>query len=301
MVRNGQNWSHCPKNVLNRAGFEMSGVLEELGKLSPAVQGAVVGGVIALMGTALTVIAAAFTTFHQLRQDRTERKADRALQLKKEELLAALEGVALAQSAIGDLSNPDVADGVLNDRVQQGLKSGQRAHAVAEVATVRAGAEWSRQFAHVYFKLLPRRLELLMLNTDAILAKGNVDKVLADQSQLVELRQSALLSGNEDSAQRISRAFEAKHSGFDPAFAEMQRTQELVMAFRKSMMVDCIRAQLDLRPKYNSLVESIRRETGVDGPTSQFSEAVNADENELFEMIDRLMADAAEVEKRTVS
>jgi len=290
---------------------EPTSMLQSFATLDLTIQGALIGASSAIAATVLTVLVTAFVTWLQLRSARIEREKDRKLELKKDVLFQATQGVSQCMSVIGLQSNIEIPDDVLSGRFSEGSARTVLVQAVATPKTIAALNELMKKTAESYFSLLPKRMRVQALKTDADIATQNVERNLDRQKILIAQHHEAILDGSD--ARRVGMLqamLDHSFEEFESSSKDRDKKSNALTSERIRFVPECIASQLSLSEAHRQFVLAVRVETGISKELDEaFLAATLINQDEALSVLkeglkplqDELEADVAEQEKNVAN
>lgn len=271
----------------------LGGWLVELGKLEPTIQGAVVAAAAALSAALLTLVVTGFVTWLQLRHTRKEREKDRSLELKKDVLLDATIGISEILAGIMSMADTDLPDSELNARRERSFARSVRVGAVASLDTVEAIAKLVKEVSKATLVLLPQRLNLLSLKSDADEAYAMAGRAIAESTRLTSLHEDMILKdAPQQNVDFVDNMIKFHQIQYESARVERDETSSAYHKQRVTLMLTCVEEQLRLESYRIAALGCIRKETGAgisDG--RRFAEASRTDGEELKSALQKALAE----------
>ena len=173
---------------------------------------------------ALIAAGVAFlTTALGNRYNARERARDRAMALRRDVYLPAIEAVARAHGALGQVANLDVDLTDVGKELAADLATISKVHLVASEATVRGMLAFQRALMPAYLELVKRRVALTVRRGAIETEQRLIDSALAEQHKFVQTLQQLNVAGSTDAAarERINAQFAIAQTNFN-AHAEKQ-------------------------------------------------------------------------------
>lgn len=183
---------------------------------------------------ALIAAGVAFlTTALSNRYNARERARDRAMALRRDVYLPAIEAVARANGALGHAANLDVDLAEVSKQITADLATIAKVHLVASEATVRGLLAFQKALMPAYLELITRRMPLVARRGAIQIEQHLIDRALAEQQKFVQMLQELNLSGNNDAAAR-----ERLNVQFNIADCNFREHSEKQAALQREQMAD---------------------------------------------------------------
>lgn len=149
-------------------------------QLDSTVLAAIIGGIVTAITVSLTVAGAVGVAVYQLSHDRQERAKDRALQSKRDLLIAGISSANEAMRAMSVLSDPEMTVTECGARFQQAAAAMSAGSAVADVEVLRKARDFTFELAQSFMEAM--LLRSLMSET------ASPAEWLAYQRKIMELQ-----------------------------------------------------------------------------------------------------------------
>jgi len=189
-----------------------------------------------------------FTTKLTNNYNARERSRDRAMALRRDVYLPAIEAVARAHGALSQTSNLELDITATGKQLQADLATLAKVQLVASEDTVRGLMQFQKALMPVYMELMALRIPLLQKRAEAGYEQTFIDRTLAEQEKFNQMLQELNLAGSTDNAarQRINLQFEAATRTFNEHAAKQMTLRREVAA-----------GQLDLTEKLTELMPTV--------------------------------------------
>ena len=245
-----------------------------LGKVPAAFWGVVVGSFFSLSGVYLTNRASEKRVNLQFRNDRESRKHDREMELRKGIFLDAAAAISASVNVLSKFSQLTIPNEDLSETFLGASPALAKVNLVASEETIRALSVFYTEFGSAFFRLLERRIPLLVLqneiNQRTILCK---DFEQTRDAMLEQMRHYNI-EGVQD-----ARKFEAIKGNFD---FEAQRIAEvsedikrLTLDFATKNMIyakECFAENTKVNRSVIPVLVAARKELEFSGSQDAFTE-----------------------------
>jgi hypothetical protein len=166
----------------------------------------------------------------QLKDGADQRERERAMALRRDVYLPAIEAIVRAHGTLGRLLDLDSNMSEIGQQMTSDLATIAKVHLVAREATVRGVLEYVTALMPAYLEFSGERMMLAIRKTAIASQQALMDLSVDAQRRLVELMREQNLSGNQDRAamDRIGRQFEVEknaYAGFAAKHRELNITQ----------------------------------------------------------------------------
>jgi uncharacterized membrane-anchored protein YhcB (DUF1043 family) len=223
----------------------------------------------------------------QLEHSANQRDRDRAMTLRRDVYLPAVEAVVRTAGALGQLIDLTADASALGTQLIADFATMAKVHLVASESTVRELLTFQKALTPAWIELLALRASLVARQQSIAVHGSLIDGTLAEKRHLVQLMRQHNLSGSTDQAamDRLSAQFQNEEINFQTHFAAQatlmqaqaaehlriaDRCAELSLQVAKTMPEALISARLELElpidaAEYRGLVveqqEAVQRTT----------------------------------------
>jgi hypothetical protein len=168
--------------------------------LPDAVWGAVVGAGIALLTTFLNNRHSRKQLRMQLADNALQRDRDRAMALRRDVYLPAVEAVTRMQATLGRLLDIEADQSKIGRQVSVDQSILAKVHLVASESTVRALMAYQGAFMPVYIEIIMLRAPLLVHKAGLETHQEYIDRAETENQRIVQLMKQLNIEGNTDKA-----------------------------------------------------------------------------------------------------
>ncbi len=159
---------------------------------------ALIGGLIPLIAVVLTNEAHSRRLEEQFEHDRTLKKDEREMSLRKEVYLDAAEAVSAGLIAINRFSNLETAHDKLIDDYIAKVPSLQKTHVVAKEETAIAVTIFSGELNATFLRLFSKRAPLVRQFHEIALLRSQVENFMKEQAEILQLIKQYNMDGSTD-------------------------------------------------------------------------------------------------------
>lgn len=181
-------------------------ILYFLGRVPDVVWAALIAAGVAFFTTTLSNRNSRRQLQMQLDHGAREQERDRAMALRRDVYLPAIEAVARVHGVLGRVINLDVDLSAISDQMVIDFAAMAKVHLVAGEATVRGLLAFQKALMPAYFELLARRSSLAVRQGPIATEQTLIDRALAEHRKFLQMMQQINLSGVRDDAamQRVN-------------------------------------------------------------------------------------------------
>jgi hypothetical protein len=201
-----------------------------LRQVPDVIWSAIIAAGIALFGTMLSNRNSRKQIRMQLDDTARQRESDRAMTLRRDVYLPAIEAVVRAHGALGQITDLDSDVAAIGRQLTADLATMAKVHLVGNESTVKELLEFQKRLMPAYIELFALRMPLLNRLYAIKAQKDLIDKTLAAQDSFLQMMVQVNLSGNPDREmmQRLNVQFGAAQATFQThstALSALQREQ----------------------------------------------------------------------------
>jgi paraquat-inducible protein B len=207
-------------------------IVSMLRQVPDVVWSAIIAAGIALFVTMLSNRNSRKQIKMQLDETARQRESDRAMTLRRDVYLPAIEAVVRAHGALGQITdlNSDVT--AIGRHLVADIATMAKVHLVAKESTVKELLEFQKRLMPAYIELIGLRIPLVNRLYEIKVQKDLIDKTLAAQDRFLQLMVQVNLSSNNDpgALQRLNMQFANEQTNFQThstALRALEREQAL--------------------------------------------------------------------------
>lgn len=213
-----------------------------LARVPDVVWAALIAAAIAFLATTLSNRNSRNQLQMQLTHGARERDRDRAMALRRDVYLPAIEAVSRAHGALGRLVDLGLDFSAINDQLVIDLATIAKVHLVAGEATVRGLLTFQKALVPAFFELAARRSSLAVRQGAIATEHSLMDRAVAEHQKFVQMMQQINLSPVRDQAamDRVQAQADFQmndikaHAAAQAALYEEQKQDQLSVAARLS-------------------------------------------------------------------
>lgn len=141
----------------------------------------------------------------QLDHNASERDRDRAMALRRDVYLPAIEAVTRTQAALGQVVDLNADVSALSKQMVADFSTIAKVHLIAGEATVRGLLAFQKALMPAYFELLTRRASLDLRRGAIATEQSLFDRALAEHQKLTQMMQQINLANSPDAPAAMER------------------------------------------------------------------------------------------------
>jgi len=252
-------------------------------KVPATFWGVLAGSFFTLIGVTLNNRANSRRLELQLEHDRSTKREERELQLRKDVYLPAAEAISAGMIAIGrlaDLRTPQ--DTILSDWVGKSPALA-KAQIVADEATAEALARFNTEMGATMFRLLAIRLPLTTRLQSADLLMQQVSRHSTENDRMLELGKEMNLSGIHDEHRQktINSYFQFNQERVNELLSQHNTLTRALFSDQMQFSKDCQHATSALSALIIPLLACVRRELSLPFNAEIYSRIISESQEKI--------------------
>jgi hypothetical protein len=269
----------------------------------PAQQGtswADVAAFVAAGAAMLSALVSWLGTKANIESAKEQTDRERAMALRREVYLPAIEAISLCHAVLGQVTDLDVEIGAMGHALTAGIATISKVHLIASQPTVTALMNFQQALVPAYIELLMLRAPMAVRQKAITQQQTFADKAHSDRMEMIQLMKQYNLSGNRDADAwtRLQGVAEIENKTFQTHATQVVELQTEQAVAHVQLAERCMELSLAVAERLPEALLAARRELELPINETEYRREVTAQQEAtarvMRELISRLTAIATD-------